>query len=1030
MADSRTKLKNLLRELFQLDSADLDFGIYRIMNSKRSEIERFLDNDLLPQIKEAFLQYKSSDSVQVKIDLDKLAQQLKDAGVDPELSPKVKELREKLSTAVDVSALEDQVFSDLFNFFRRYYNEGDFLSLRRYKEGVYAIPYEGEEVKLYWANHDQYYIKSSEYLRDYVFRLADGRRVHFRLAAADTEKDNNKPANGNDRRFILAEEDAIVEVHGELVIRFEFRSDPEKRRQDALNVLAATTIVGASATAAWLFALAALDPSDADPNRTVLSKHLKDYTARNTFDYFIHKDAGNFLRRELDFFIKNEVMHLDDIESASVPRVEQYLSGIKVFRRIGHKIIDFVAQLENFQKKLWLKKKFVVETHYCIKLAHIPEDFYPEISANDALRQEWIELYGIDEFKADLTRPEYTAPLSVDFLKSHSTLVVDTRHLSPTLTARILEAVGDLDDQTDGLLIHGENFQALSLMQTRHRGTVKCIYIDPPYNTDASAIAYKNNYKDSSWLALIENRLIAAQAFLGPSGITCIAIDDTEFARMKCLLDATLGSSATLGVAVVRSNPAGRSTPKGFAEAHEYAVFIAASERAAVGRVPRNERQLARYPERDEIGRFELVNFRKHGGREATREARPRMFYPIFAKSGAVRLPQLEWKAATSSWVLLEEPAPAEEIVWPLNDAGQELRWKWGSESFSEQIGHFCARPDQSGKTGIYMKSRMNEEGMLPVTWWDDKEYSATEYGTNFLTRMFGSITDFSFPKALKLVVDCLRAADVKRDSVVLDFFAGSGTTGNAVINLNREDGGCRKFLLVEMGTYFDTVLLPRIKKTIFSPEWKDGKPNRMATKEESERSPRIVKVIRLESYEDTLNNLDLVRSQPQQSLLDVSQDVREDYTLRYMLDVESKNSQSLLNIQAFADPFKYTLNIATNTVGETTRTNVDLIETFNYLLGLRVKHIDTIRSFRVVHGTNPGGEKVLVIWRNIEENPSAALDEFFQRQRYNTKDMEFDLIYVNGDNNLENLKKDEDTWKVRLIEEEFARLMFDVQDV
>jgi adenine-specific DNA-methyltransferase len=1030
MADSQTKLKNLLRELFQLDSADLDFGIYRIMNTKRSEIERFLDTDLLPQIKEAFRQYKSSDAAQIKADLDKVIQQMKDAGVDPELSPKVKEFREELSTAIDVSALENQVFSDLFNFFRRYYNEGDFLSLRRYKEGVYAIPYEGEEVKLYWANHDQYYIKSSEYLRDYAFKLADGRRVNFRLAAADTEKDNNKAANGNDRRFILAGEDAIAEDNGELVIRFEFRPDAQKRRQDALNAHATKTVLEASATAKWLFALAALDPSEADPDRAVLAKHLKDYTARNTFDYFIHKDVGPFLRRELDFFIKNEVMHLDDIESASVPRVEQYLSGIKVFRRIAHKIIDFVAQLENFQKKLWLKKKFVVETYYCIKLEHIPEEFYPEIIASDALRREWVQLYAIDELKADLTRPEYSAPLTVEFLKAHSTLVVDTRHFSPIFAERLLEAMGDLDDHTDGLLIRSENFQALSLMQARYRGTVKCIYIDPPYNTDASAIAYKNNYKDSSWLALIENRLIAAQALLRPIGITCIAIDDTEFARLKCLVDAALGSPATLGVAVVRSNPAGRSTPKGFAEAHEYAVFIAASESAVVGRVPRNERQLARYPERDGIGRFELVNFRKHGGREATREARPRMFYPIFAKNGTVRLPRLEWKAATSSWVLLEEPEATEEVVWPVNDSGQELRWKWGSESFTEQIDHFCARPDQSGKTGVYMKSRMNEEGMLPVTWWDDKEYSATEYGTNLLTRMFGSITDFSFPKALKLVVDCLRASDIKRDSLVLDFFAGSGTTGHAVINLNREDGGRRKFILIEMGTYFDTVLLPRIKKAIFSPEWKDGKPTRVATQECSERSPRIVKVIRLESYEDTLNNLDLIRSKPQQSLLDANQGVREDYTLRYMLDVESKDSQSLLNIQAFADPFKYTLNIATNAVGETTRTNVDLIETFNYLLGLHVKHIDTIRGFHVVHGTNPGGEKVLVIWRNVEENPNPKLDDFFQKQGYNTKDMEFDLVYVNGDNNLENLKKDEDTWKVRLIEEEFARLMFDVQDV
>src|ERR1017187_1406849 len=193
MADSRTKLKNLLRELFQLDSADLDFGIYRIMNAKRSEIEIFLDDDLLPQIKEAFRDYQSSDSIQMKADLDKLVQQLKDADVDPELSPKVKAFREKLSTAIDVSALENQVFSDLFNFFRRYYNEGDFLSLRRYKEGVYAIPYEGEDVKLYWANHDQYYIKSSEYLRDYAFKVTDGRRLHFRLAAENVPASHLSP---------------------------------------------------------------------------------------------------------------------------------------------------------------------------------------------------------------------------------------------------------------------------------------------------------------------------------------------------------------------------------------------------------------------------------------------------------------------------------------------------------------------------------------------------------------------------------------------------------------------------------------------------------------------------------------------------------------------------------------------------------------------------------------------------------------------------------------------------------------------
>src|SRR5204863_6399311 len=115
-----------------------------------------------------------------------------------------------------------------------------------------------------------------------------------------------------------------------------------------------------------------------------LEAHLRRYTARSTFDYFIHKELGAFLRRELDFYIKNEVMHLDDVESESTPRVEQYLSKIKVIRKVADKLIAFLAQLEDFQKKLWLKKKFVVETNYCITLDRIPEEFYPEISANEA----------------------------------------------------------------------------------------------------------------------------------------------------------------------------------------------------------------------------------------------------------------------------------------------------------------------------------------------------------------------------------------------------------------------------------------------------------------------------------------------------------------------------------------------------------------------------------------------------------------------------------------------------------------------
>jgi adenine-specific DNA-methyltransferase len=339
------------------------------------------------------------------------------------------------------------------------------------------------------------------------------------------------------------------------------------------------------------------------------------------------------------------------------------------------------------------------------------------------------------------------------------------------------------------------------------------------------------------------------------------------------------------------------------------------------------------------------------------------------------------------------------------------------------------------------------------------------------------------FPKPTGLVKNLVSIDSQQSDTIFLDFFAGSGTTGHAVISLNREDDGRRKFILVEMGEYFDTVLLPRLKKVTFTPEWKDGKPKRLATPEEAERSPRIMKVIRLESYEDTLNNLDLRRTQAQQALLDLSEaqgpdGLKEQYLLRYMLDVETRGSQSLLNISAFTDPTAYRLKVKRPGSDESRDVNVDLLETFNWLIGLTVQHIaapQTLKAafvrdnekrlrlkgrlkqippnpplskggaesgkvwwFRTVSGATPDGRKTLVIWRKRPGGDSAegieqdnlVLNEWFARQGYSSKDSEFDLIYVNGDNNLENLKTPDDTWKVRLIEEDFLRLMFDTEGV
>src|SRR5690606_36498652 len=190
MSSKFQKLLTLLKELFQLDQPDLDFGIYRILHARSEEITRFLEKDLLPQVREAFGLYKTADKAELVRELAELKAGIERAGMDPVGSPKVQELERRLrEEAVDVAGLEAEVYDHLYSFFRRYYSEGDFLSKRVYKPGVYAIPYEGEEVKLHWANADQYYIKTSKYLRDYAFRLRpddakDPMRVHFRLVDA------------------------------------------------------------------------------------------------------------------------------------------------------------------------------------------------------------------------------------------------------------------------------------------------------------------------------------------------------------------------------------------------------------------------------------------------------------------------------------------------------------------------------------------------------------------------------------------------------------------------------------------------------------------------------------------------------------------------------------------------------------------------------------------------------------------------------------------------------------------------------
>lgn len=412
------ELTEKLREIFQIDRSDLDFGIYRILNTRHKAINDYLQKELPAAVKSAFGDSANAQSVQWQQELSDLEKTLNDAGVALDSSSKYKALKDKIKDVQshNISG-ENAVYNHLLTFFSRYYDEGDFISLRRYKGDTYAIPYAGEEVLLHWANKDQYYTKSGENFSNYRIKLDDGREVFFRLVAADTAKDNRKDGKVT-RVFALIEareierEDDAGEIVSEtllpiveskdgktLTLHFEYRVVNKKEKQAAYTATAIEAIHNSKVVEAnWAEAIFAGAPTEKKPERTLLEKHLNDYTQKNTADYFIHKDLGGFLRRELDFYIKNEVMQLDNIAQAdSFERLERDLRLIQTLRKIADDIITFLAQLENFQKKLWLKKKFVAGVSYLITLDKIPEKFWQAISGNVKQLQQWQNLYKINK---------------------------------------------------------------------------------------------------------------------------------------------------------------------------------------------------------------------------------------------------------------------------------------------------------------------------------------------------------------------------------------------------------------------------------------------------------------------------------------------------------------------------------------------------------------------------------------------------------------------------------------------------------
>ena len=366
-------------------------------------------------------------------------------------------------------------------------------------------------------------------------------------------------------------------------------------------------------------------------------------------------------------------------------------------------------------------------------------------------------------------------------------------------------------------------------------------------------------------------------------------------------------------------------------------------------------------------------------------------------------------------------PAPERIEIWPGGDP-HDKRWifRWSEEKVKWGIENdfIVFRKDREGNWKVYYKEYelVDNKGM-PRERTNPYDTLILEFpnelGTSENESLFGKRV-FEYPKPSDLISHLLKIGSCS-DSLILDFFAGSGTTAHAVMKLNKEDGGNRKFILIEIADYFETIILPRIKKVAYSFNWEDGKP------QDEDGIGVFFKYQILEQYEDALDNIELKENKLAQNLF------KDEYLIKYFLEFETRDSLYLLNIEKLKNPFAYKLKVNLSEVGEPKEMIVDIPETLNYLLGLKVKKIkrrrDNGKTYLFVLGEKEGRDYAIV-WREYSDQWKE--DDFKKDKgiiKQELKEWKPQVVYVNGQSILTPNFGDFQV-ELNYIEPKFKRLM------
>lgn len=1016
MSKSIDNLKYFLKEMFQFNENDLDFGIYKIYNLKRKHIESFIDgkgvNDLTPTIeiilKELNLENQKTDSIELYNFLK--GKNMEDLLNDPEANyddlqlalnfEKDENKKESLKQALNnlskseglTDELKDKIYNHILGFFQMYYSNGDFGYNDRSRD-LYKVPYEadynGSDTLFHWKHKGSLYIKTGTSFNAIKFDL-NGNKIEYRLETnvhsedEGTSQNNNKDSQLKHYRFDRIEKvkdkatnDDVYQVIFNLsdastskvdiykaiykeVFKvtaidkyLEYEKDGKTKQvfvdlTKDFDKVQNGAIKGLSALRQKKLKIEKEVKNNFDRGVRLYNEETKQFTDEtlkalytldqklnsfyigNDADYFIHENLNEFLTNEKNRYVKNYIF--DDLESIYNGKLDNTTLLIaKAFDKVSSRIIEFLSAIEDFQKHLFTKKKKVVESEYCITVDYIDEKYYQEILANKTQLQEWENLFSL-EVK------------TIEDIKSNPALVLDTKCFKKTdgtnpFKDKILSEIEDLDERTNGLLINSENYQALELLQTKFKGKVKTIYIDPPYNTGGDeGFLYKDNFKHSSWSSFMTDRLRKVEKIASNEGMIAISIDINELDNTIKLLDSVLGIQNRKNIITIRrsSVSGAKVINPGVVNIAEYVVIYSIdSNHWKPNRVFKEKERDKRYNQFIINREQDVKNWKFCTILDAFSDSlgiKKSKLKKSLGKSYNEKLERFVFDNYKSicRFAALDDNSVSEDAV----------KYKYKSKEKPEDI--FVLKRDKksnyifkNGDVVLFFEDRLidingkKRFGELISDIWSDVL-------PNDLHNE-GGVKLRKGKKPEKLVGRVLELGS-NENEYVIDYFAGSGTTGGASLKLKR------KFINIEMGTYFKSLTLPRIKNTLFGEQ-------KGLSKITGWKGNGFVKYQVLEQYEDVLDNLQVYNGE-----------LPENLPIKYLYKPEENSLDNTLNLfTPFSNSIRY---------GQPTKQGfIDVLETYNYLQGYFIKSIKTYelnkKYYKVVETTNG----VLVIWRDITIN-------------------------------------------------------------